>query len=304
VSNPHATTPAAPPLVLTPSHERLLVALNRYGYLTAAQGTRLLYDNRSLTRVQALLKHLADAGYAQGISLGRVGSRGSLPRVYTLDRQGRQFLQQIGVVVPMRLRQSEEETRSTALLRHTLRTIDLQIALEQLARRVPGITIARVLGERSLKAMPVTVTLPDGTTRTVIPDCWADVRVTTGEGIEQQCVAFEADNGTEYQRAWREKVAGLLAYERGPYQESFGVPFLTVAVVTPDTTRRDTLRRWTDAAVRALRAGEQTDLFRFAALLTDWEQVVDFFLGDAWYRLGDDVPVPLIEGVPLPSPVS
>jgi len=36
----------------------------------------------------------------------------------------------------------------------------------------------------------------------------------------------------------------------------------------------------------------------------DWEQVADFFLGDFWYRLGDDVPVPLIEGVSSPLPAS
>ena len=287
-------------LVLLPIHERLLVAVQRYGMLTAGQATRLLYDSRSLTRVQARLKELADAGCLLRLSPGRSGPRGSLPLVYSLDRGGRQYLQGIGVSVPKRLRQSEEETRSTTLLLHTLRVIDLQIALEQLVRRVPQVRIARMLGERALKATPVPVTLRDGTETTVINDCWADLRLTTPEGIFQECLAFEMDNGTEYGRAWREKIASLLMYERGPYQESFGVPFLTVAVVTPDTTRRDTLRKWTAAEITASGAVEQADIFRFAALPPDWEQVTNFFLGDAWYRIGDETPVPLIEGIALP----
>jgi len=287
-------------LVLLPIHERLLVAVQRYGMLTAGQATRLLYDSHSLTRVQSRLKELADAGYLQRLSVGRSGPRGSLPLVYRLDRGGRQYLQGLGVSVPKRLRQSEEETRSTTLLLHTLRVIDLQIGLEQLARRVPQVRIARMLGERALKATPVPVTLRDGTVTQVINDCWADLRLTTATGIEQQCVAFEMDNGTEYGKAWQAKVTSLLAYERGPYQESFGVPFLTVAVVTPDTTRRDTLRRWTQAEIAASGATEQADIFRFAALPPDWEDVTGFFLGAVWYQVGDNTSVPLIEGLALP----
>lgn len=57
------------------------------------------------------------------------------------------------------------------------------------------------------------------------------------------------------------------------------------------------MRRWTDAEVRASGAGEQADIFRFAALPACWEHVPDFFLGAHWYGLGDEVPMPLIEGV-------
>ena len=78
--------------------------------------------------------------------------------------------------------------------------------------------------------------------------------------------------------------------------------FLTIAVVTPDVTRRDTLRRWTDAELRASGAGEeQVDLFRFGVLPAAWEDVTGFFLGDTWYRIGADTPVPLIEGIVPPS---
>ncbi len=284
-------------LVLLPSHERLLVALNRYGLLTAAQSARAVSEGRSLTRVQTLLKQLADAGYAQVVTLGRSGPRGSTPRVYTLDRRGRQSLAETGAAVPDRLRQSDEAARSASLLAHRLLTIDLEIALMQLARRVPAVTVMRLMGERALKAMPVSVTLPDGTVTTVIPDCYADLRIRTAAGFEQQCVAFEADRGTEYQRAWRAKVAALLAFEGGAYEAAFGAPILTVAVVTPDAARRDLLRRWTGAEIAARGAGAQADLFRFAALPPDWRDIEGFFLGERWYRIGDDTPVPLIEGI-------
>ncbi len=285
------------PLVLTPSHERLLAALNRYGTLTAAQATRAVYDSRSLTRVQALLKGLADAGYAQPLTFGRMGPHGSTPRVYALDRRGRQYLMETGASVPARLRQGDEAGRSATLLAHRLLTIDLEIALAQLARRVPAVTISRVMGERALRVLPTAVTLPDGTTTAVIPDCYADLRVRTPAGLERQCVAFEADNGTEYQRAWRAKCAALLAFERGPYRAAFGSPFLTVAVVAPDAARRDLLRHWTAAELHGSNTMVQADLFRFAALPPDWEEIEGFFLGERWYRIGDDAPVPLIEGV-------
>ena len=121
-------------------------------------------------------------GFLHRHSPGRSGPRGSLPLVYTLDRRGRQYLARLGVGVPGRLRQSEDATRSTMLLLHSLRVIDLQIGLEQLARRVPQVGIARMRGERALKATPVPVTLPDDTTTLVINDCWADLRVTTACG--------------------------------------------------------------------------------------------------------------------------
>ena len=109
------------------------------------------------------------------------------------------------------------------------------------------------------------------------------------------------DNGTEYQRAWRTKVAALLAYERGPYEEAFGVPFLTIAVVTPDATRRDTLAAL-DRRRDCGRVGQGSRRISSASacLPPDWDDVTGFFLGDAWRRLGNDTPVPLIEGIALP----
>ena len=85
-----------PALVLLPAHERMLLAVNRYGLLTAAQATRLISDSRSLTRMQTRMKELADAGLLHRHSPGRSGPRGSLPLVYTLDRRGRQHLRVSG----------------------------------------------------------------------------------------------------------------------------------------------------------------------------------------------------------------
>src|SRR5207248_7162369 len=81
--------------------EAILRALARYHYLTAAQGSRLLYphladENRYMQR---RLKELEKAGYILRLRALPTPRYGQAPHVFTLARRGRQYLTTLGVPV-------------------------------------------------------------------------------------------------------------------------------------------------------------------------------------------------------------
>lgn len=285
------------PATIGAAEERCLLALARYGYLTARQCTTLLFSPGSLTHVQATLKGLVEGEYAQRLFLPRPTPHGRAPAVYTLARRGRSYLAAAGVDVPVRLRPAEEAGRSSLHLGHTLAVGDLLIALEVLCRRVPRVTIARMLHERALKRLPIPVAGP-GSRGGVIPDGWADVRVAMPDGIDRQCIGFELDQGTHEQKAYRRKAAAWIDAAAGPYQEVFGTDLLTVAVVaTPGAGRVRELMRWTAAELAARGEEAQAGLFRFTGLPVAQTDPVAFFCSPSWHGLDIPRPAPLIEGV-------
>ncbi|MHB8648508.1 MAG: replication-relaxation family protein [Thermomicrobiales bacterium] len=293
-----ARPPTGKPFRVLPSHERVLAALGRYDRLTAEQLKRLLFGEGSLTYVQTKGKELAEAGYVLRVPVGRPMPHGSGPYVYSLDRRGRAYLATLGMDVPRRLRQSEEQERSSPHLRHSIAVVDVLILCDLLGRSDARFTVARMRGERELKGHPVVVSLPDGTRKGVAPDAWIDLRISHPDGgIEQLCLAFEVDNGTEWQAAWRRKVAALLAYDRGPYMEAFGVDTLTIVVVAPDAGRCAQLRTWTEQELAAEHAEAQADLFVFGTMPDDPADAAAFFRAPRWSIPGEAGMIPLIEGL-------
>ncbi len=275
--------------------EAILGALGRYPYLTARQCCRLLYAPGSFTYVQAALKGLGDGEYVQRLFLPRPTPHGRAPAVYTLGRRGRTHLASVGVEVAVRLRPAEEMGWSYLHLSHTLAVGDVLIACELVCRALPQVRIARLLHERALKHLPIVVAGVSGKTA-VVPDGWVDLRVTGGEGVDRYCVAFEVDRGTMEQRAWRRKVAALVAATHGPYQAAFGTDLLTIAVVaTPGAGRMAELRHWTGAELVALGEAGQADLFRFTALPVAETDPVTLLCGPSWYGVHEGDPLPLIE---------
>src|SRR5512135_887016 len=144
-------------------------------------------------------------------------------------------------------RQVTHPPLETALfMDHTLATIDVLIAAERLCRTQP-VTLSRLLIERQLRAHPTRVTLPAVENKparsvAVIPDAWFELAVA---GHQPIAIAVELDRGTEDQKRWRGKVAALAVWAAGSYRQAFDAETLTVAVVTPDPARRNTLRTWT-----------------------------------------------------------
>ncbi len=290
-----SASPSAKVFRVLPSHERLLQALGRYDRLTAEQTRRLLFGAGSLTYVQARYKQLADAGYVLAVPVGRSVTHGSGPLVYSLDRRGRAFLSALGHDVPARLRQSEERARSSPHLRHSLAVADVLILADLLCRQDPRVSIERMVGERALKARPVVVTMPDGATRGVALDAWIDLRIRYEETHGQYCLGFEVDGGTEWQAAWRRKVAALVSFERGPYTEAFGVESLTIVVVAPNDERCRQLCSWTERELVEQGALSNADLWRFGAMPPDLADAVTFFRSPRWSVPVRVSPVPLLE---------
>src|SRR5215211_9044072 len=222
----HESALASPPTRVTrglaAAEEPILEAFARYFYLTAEQLRRLLYSQGSLRYAQDRLKSLMEAGYLLGVE--RPPSRhGKASRIYTLHTPGRNLVLQMGYVVPPRYRPSEETTKSYRHWDHVVAAVDCLIAFELVTRACPAVALVRLLNERQLKtrAWTTRVEVPVRHPRTgdvglvsdtVQPDGFAELHVRRGGEVHQECYYLEADNGTEFQAAWREKVRALVAF--------------------------------------------------------------------------------------------
>lgn len=290
---------------VTPAKRALLAAIGRYFFLTARQATRLLYAESSLTRVQALLKELADSGYVQRLFLPRPSAHGRVPAIYTLGRAGRAHLAALGIDVPARLRPSAERKHAYLFLDHTLALNDWLVAMDLLSRRVPAITIRQMRHERDLRRTPIAVTTPDGKRASVIPDGWLDLRVAMPDGTDRYCIALEIDRGTAGSAAIRRKIGHWVAATDGPYQHAFGTELLTVAIVaTPGEGRAEQLLRWIAAELTALHRADAADLFRVTSVDAAAVDPATLYCGPVWRRCDRATPVPLIEGIAPRLPTS
>lgn len=253
--------PSAAATAVTPADLPLLRACQCYLSLTAGQLTRLCYAPGSRSYAQARLKRLVELGCLQRTLLPRPSRSGSAPLVYTLARKGLRALAAAGGPPARRYRPSEARAAGYLHLRHTLALNDVLIALELLCRQQPLLRLAELRHERDLKQRPVLVRLQDGASTAVIPDAWIDLRLA---GRYQECYAIELDRGSTGRRAWQRKLAALLSYAAGPYQQAFGTPSLTVAVVaTEGPAHAARLLDWTEQALHALQQPAAGALFRF-----------------------------------------
>jgi hypothetical protein len=279
--------------VLSHSEELVLLSLARYHYLSSLQICRLHYSPGSLTYVQAKLKTLHEQGFCQRIWLPKRQPHGSAPAIYSLGWRGVKHLREGGVDITARVRPSEKNFLSYLFLTHTLELNDFLIAAELLCRWEPEFQLAGFLHDRDLKSRPVYVRDDDGKRIAVVPDGWLDLRI---RGSFQVCLAVELDRGTEEQKKWRRKVASLLAYANGPYQERFNTRSLTFAVVTTAGDRRLLeLLKWTKAELEARHEFSQADLFLFTAAQPGAMDSETMFLKPRWYQPFGSGPVALLE---------
>src|SRR5215213_3813901 len=150
---------------ITEADRSLLLALGRFHYLTAAQASRLLYQNlRDDNRyMQRRLKTLVDNDYVLRLRALPVPQYGQAPHVFTLGRRGRQYTQEMGIGIPMYFRPSEEKraTQNHPFMTHRLATIDVMIAAAGLCRD-QSIICPRMLSERELKHGALQVAVPPG----------------------------------------------------------------------------------------------------------------------------------------------
>jgi hypothetical protein len=296
------TTKKAAARPLSQADLAVLAAVAEFSYLTAGQLGRLLYpdchdDHRYARR---RLARLADAGLLLRLS-GLPGPRyGSMPRVYTLDRAGRQLLGATDTY--FRPAEEHQKAGNQLFMAHTLATVDVLIAAELLCQTTP-VTMPKLLTERQLRAHPIRVMLPAGADKparsvAVIPDAWFELAVA---GRQPDPIAVELDRGTHDQKRWRAKVAALAAWAEGPYRQVFDAQTLTIAVITPEEARRDILRRWTHQELTRL--GRQSlDVFLFTSADPAAIAPAQFFFGPCWYEPEAAEPVSLL--LPAPKPVA
>lgn len=274
----------------------ILQAINRFGYLTASQTSRLFYpnchdDNRYARR---RLAHLSSAGYL--LRLRSLPPRlGSTPVVYTLGRLGRDTLALRGEEVSEAyFRPSEERHKAgnPSFLTHTLAVIDVLVAAACLCRD-SQLGMPRLLTERQLRRQAIQVT-PPGHSRpvAVIPDAWFQLGE---EGQEPAAIALELDRSSEHVARWRRKIAALTSWLHRPYQQAFRSDYLQIAVVTPDPVRRDRLRDWTARELSARGHPEAHEFFLFTSADPATTPPEQFFYGPLWYQAGEGPAGSLLE---------
>jgi hypothetical protein len=218
---------------------------------------------------------------------------GSAPAAYTLARQGINQLKSDGFEVASRFRGAEKRALSYLFLNHVLELNDFLISAEILCRWQPEFTLAAFLHDQQLKRKPTYVFDDDGHRVAVVPDAWLDLRI---QQTFQVCLAVELDRGTEEQKRWRRKVANLLRYANGPYQEAFGTRSLTFAVVTTAGERRLLeLLAWTRAELEARQETSQSDLFLFTHASPGPMDPESMFLQPRWYQPLSSSPLALLE---------
>lgn len=281
---------------LSPRQVTIAAALARYHFLTTPQVQRLFFSPASLRHAQRLVSGLADAGFCERLKRHRLERSGSVAPVYGLTGKARAQLEGMGIEVRRRFRPSEERRLTDDRLAHTLALNDILITIERFCSRFPQVTIDEFVHERNMPRVKVSFLDAKGqpSTRAVIPDGWIKLFV-TGSARPEMCLAIECDRGTlKSETRWREKVRGLLAWSRGPYQDTFGTRSLTVLIVaTPGERRKQQLVRWTEAELRTL--GEEHapgagELFSFTGLPMADIPPETFFLAPCWTVPFDGAP--------------
>jgi hypothetical protein len=234
---------------------------------------------------------LTRAGYV--VATGRhYGSKSH----YVLSARGARHVNDaIGSTVRLWLQPSEIRSKSLQHLLHTSAVNQFLISLELLCRHVSQVRVADVLHDIELKRQPVPVTLPDGTTHTVILDSWVELHIAD---TWQECLGVEVDRGFYEQKRWREKVRARVAFMKGPYQEYFKTTALRILVhAVPGSQRRyslDNLVSWTEAELEALGEKHLAAMFCFTGQPLPATTPQALWLAPVWYVPFQPDPVSLL----------
>ena len=306
-------------LELKPHHLRILTAIFHHHFMTADQVTRLLYSPGNASTVRAMLVQLERAEYLTTRYLHRTTPVGSLPKLYTLDRDGFNLLKKQGLDMPKRFRRLEDKDTTSTFLPHTLAVNDVLIAAETLTKRYPAITLQRSFHELDLKQeKPIAVTVEKRSsegniihdkdsnalmeTIRIVPDLFLDFRIHQPEQEKPYfCRMFlEIDLDTEGQKKIRQKVRAFLEFVKsGECFKRFGTKTPTVGFVNAEggEKRRTELKAWTEAELKSTKESHfWTEMFVFTSL-PDKPSVVDgevLFLSPVWYMPFDNKPTVVI----------
>jgi hypothetical protein len=278
------TAPAPAIRGLSAGDDALLRAVYSYQFVTVEQATRLLFSPGSLVYVRAKLRSLAARGYLQRLRLPSSG-QGNTPHIYTLARKGIRYLEAAGFADFARFRPSEQQEHSYLFLRHTLRVNDVLIAGALLGELSPGMVLAEMRHEHTLKRTPVYVDVVSGDKKErigVVPDGWMDFHL---RGEERMSIVLELDRGTVEERAFKRKLRGLLAYANGPYQAFFDSEAITIAfATTAGEGRLRRLRAWCEQTLTEDGRKEHAELLLLTSLPEGELDPRRLFLSPVWQQ--------------------
>jgi hypothetical protein len=128
------------PHQVTPVDIRILRAVNRFRYLTAAQLNRVLWPDNTRDEnryAQRRLAKLAQHQYIQVLEHLTKPSSGTPPNVHTLAWRGRKVLLELGEPVPSHYRPSEvdKSAENPMFMPHTLAIVDVLVEVWSGSRR-------------------------------------------------------------------------------------------------------------------------------------------------------------------------
>lgn len=204
----------------------VLAVVGRYHYITARQVTRLLGWQTFAPYANLWLKNLTEDRYlvcANWIEKGPTA--GGPEMVWSLTQRGRTALQALDIIVSPRIHQSPE--RAQLFMHHTQAVGDVLIACERYANQTAGVEMLELFHDQDLQRRAVKVQVPGFEKPTNVAQ---DGLTVFKIGDVAFPIGWEVDRATEHRDKWQAKVAALIEFGRGPYQQAFHNESLRVAV--------------------------------------------------------------------------
>lgn len=303
------TSPRFKPVMLSARDLAIVRAIATYRFMTADDVAQLLFRPTSLTYVREVLRRLCGGGdYVARHFLYRFpvpsSTRGTKVRAYALGVKGREVLLEEGYYRPYKLRYL-----SYGHIWHALTLTRVMCAAHAWCRRKEScFRVAKVsLAYELSRTLPLVPMETEGQTThvAVVPDAFVCFERADGKKFQ---VLLEIDRGTEFQKAFKQRVRGRIELVRSDmYLRVFQIPAVVVAYATIGAlpmdedrqTRRATMERWTREVVSELIPEEDRQewlgIFRFCTLPADiYTNMNRLFVETFWRRPDSETPVPLL----------
>ncbi len=246
---------------ISPTEEKLLLAVYRYHYITCDQLARLLGKNAKYLNV--CLKRLVDEKYLSVTLRPSV----SFPYLYLLGAKGVRFLRNVQEMEVAFYPSEHKNLSYYTQVPHILQTNEFLIAVEKLVQASSTMTIRELKHDISMRKEQLTAR----------PDAWVDVLV----GTEEIRLWVEIDRGTLQERdRFQGKIQAIVSSLQSgwPRPRPTHILFLVVS----DKLRLKTIFKWAQEAL--LRLDLKGKTFRFTFLEEGPIDIETLFFGTIWHQ--------------------
>jgi hypothetical protein len=295
---------------LTTTQEKILHAFGELvPFATATDITRLLgLKKGSKAYVRSLMTDLAGGGDHLNHYLVRFGmpnAPGNFERMYTLGRQGREFLRERGVDVAWWYRPQKASPYSFSFLQHHRSVARVLVAIHLFVRRCPEYQLVETRTGFSMARNPPRLTRGlDGQEPTiaVLADAWAYIARSQKEPSTTEGFALwiEVDCGTEAKAKFQQLTLDRINFIRYKgYEAYFATPSVLMCYLAVGTTmeyrlaRLHTMRLWTAEVLAEQKLDDWAAVFRFSTIDECLYDTLMLFTDPVWYRPDRDTLVPL-----------